>query len=438
MIARSLALLLATTFAVSANWSNWRGPNFNGATTASNLPIKLKQNVKWELDTLPGASTPIIDDTQIYLTAVDPAKKQLVAFAVNRETGKVAWEDRPAAGISVPKGDAISLHGRSNYASPSAVTDGERVIFSFGNGDFHSYTLDGKKQWSRNLQKDLGVFTYQWTYSATPLLHKGTLYVAILQRDQVAHKGLGKDGNQSFLLAVDPATGKDMWKHIRPSKAQMESLEAFGTPLPYTENGREEIILFGGDVMTGHDPKNGSEFWRWGTWNPNHGEKWWRTVPSAVAGGGAVLACAPKKAPIYAAKTGLSGTHEGDDGKLWHSKSRDVSSDVPTPAYAAGSFFVLSDVSKALSRINPKTGDVEWAIKLPGRHKWRASPTVADGKVWLMNHNSMVAVVDAKTGAIMSTENLGDKSDDNARATVAISNNKIYVRTLNKLLCIGK
>ncbi|MFT5126624.1 MAG: outer membrane protein assembly factor BamB [Rhodothermales bacterium] len=438
MFARSLALLLVSTLAVSANWSNWRGPNFNGSTTASNLPTDLKANVKWELSTLPGASTPIVDDTQIYLTAVDPEKKQLVVFAVDRKTGKLVWEDRPHTGFTVPKGDPISLHNRSNYASPSAVTDGERVIFTFGNGDMHSYSLDGKKQWTRNLQKDLGVFTYQWTYSATPLLHKGIVYVPLLQRNLVAHKGLGKDGNESFLLAIDPATGKDMWKHIRPSKAQMESLEAFGTPLPYTENGREEIILFGGDVITGHDPKNGSELWRWGTWNPNHGEKWWRTVPSAVAGGGAVLACAPKKQPVYAAKTGLSGTHEGDDGKLWHSKDRAVSSDVPTPAFADGSFFVVSDVAKAISRVNPKSGKVEWSTELPGRHKWRASPTVADGKIWLMNHNSMVAIVDAKTGKLEKTEKLGADGDDNARATVAIAHNQIYVRTLNKLLCIGR
>jgi outer membrane protein assembly factor BamB len=437
MILRTLALFLATTLAASANWTNWRGPNFNGSTDASNLPTELKANVKWELATLPGASTPIVDDTQIYLTAVDPKKKQLLVFAVNRKTGKVAWEDRPSTGFSVPKGDAISLHNRSNYASPSAVTDGERVIFSFGNGDLHGYSLDGKKQWTRNLQKDWGVFTYQWTYSATPLLHKGTLYVAVLQRDKVAHNGLGNEGNQSYMVGIDPATGKDMWKHVRPSIAQMESLEAFGTPLPYTENGREEIILFGGDVMTGHDPKNGKEFWRWGTWNEGHEQKWWRTVPSAVAGGGAVLACAPKKAPIFAAKTGLSGTHKGDDGKLWHSKHRDVSSDVPTPAFADGSFFVLSDVGKAISRVTPKSGEVEWSTKLPGRHKWRASPTLADGKVWLMNHNGMIAIVDAKSGKIVKTELLGNEGDDNTRATLAITKGQIFVRTLNALFCIG-
>jgi outer membrane protein assembly factor BamB len=423
MLSRSLALFLLTAGATFANWTNWRGPNFNGSTEASNLPTDLKANIKWELPTLPGASTPIVDDTQIYLTAVDAAKMQLVVFVVNRETGKIVWEDRPSTGFTVPKGNAISLHGRSNYASPSAVTDGKRVIFSFGNGDFHAYSLDGKKQWSRNLQKDFGIFTYQWTYSATALLHKGTMYVPVLQRDQVA-VGIGKDGNESFLLAVDPATGKDKWKHVRPSDAQMESLEAFGTPLPYTENGREEIILFGGDVLTGHDPANGKEFWRWGTWNKNHSEKWWRTVPSAVAGGGAVLACAPKKAPVYAAKTGLSGTHEGEDGKLWHSTNRAVSSDVPTPAYADGSFFVL--------------GDVEWSTDLPGRPKWRASPTVADGKIWLMNHGGEVAILDLKSGAILNRQQLGADGEDLARASIAIADNRIYVRTLNKLHCIGK
>ena len=70
-------------------------------------------------------------------------------------------------------------------------------------------------------------------------------------------------------------------------------------------------LIAGGDVLTGHDPQSGKEIWRWGTWNPNHKEQWWRLVPSPVVGKGVILVCAPKKAPIFAIKTGLKGIMRG-------------------------------------------------------------------------------------------------------------------------------
>src|SRR5438093_13480351 len=101
-------------------------------------------------------------------------------------------------------------------------------------------------------------------------------------------------------------TGKELWRHVRPADAVQESLEAFTTPIPFTHDGRTEILITGGDCITGHDAASGKEFWRWGTWNP---EKigHWRLVPSPVAGAGVALACGPKGAPVFAAKLGGSG-----------------------------------------------------------------------------------------------------------------------------------
>ena len=82
---------------------------------------------------------------------------------------------------------------------------------------------------------------------------------------------------------------------------------SFGTIIPY----KDELLVAGGDVLTGHNPKNGKEIWRWGTWNPNHKEQWWRLVPSPVVGEDKILVCAPKRAPIYAIRSGLTGVTQG-------------------------------------------------------------------------------------------------------------------------------
>jgi outer membrane protein assembly factor BamB len=258
----------------------------------------------------------------------------------------------------------------------------------------------------------------------------------VLQRDRPVH-GRGKQGGESFLLAMDPATGKELFRHVRPSEAAQESLEAFSTPIPHKQGNREEILVVGGDCITGHDPETGKEFWRWGTWNPNRIGHW-RLVPSPVAGGGVILACAPKGSPVYAVKAGLNGSFTDESVLAWKSESREVTSDVSTPLFMDGDFFVVAEDKRNLSRVEAASGKVKWTVELPGRKKYEASPTGADGKIYLMNFASDVVVVNPKDGKILSTVAMGDGNDDMARSTVVASHGQLFIRTNKKLYCIGK
>jgi outer membrane protein assembly factor BamB len=236
---------------------------------------------------------------------------------------------------------------------------------------------------------------------------------------------------------MDPATGKTLWKVQRPSDAVAESREAFSTPVPYTYNGREEILISGGDMLSGSDPETGKELWRWGTWNPTRIGHW-RLVPSPVAGDGIILGCAPKRDPVYAVKAGGSGTLD-NSWLAWKSDTvREVSSDVPTPAFYDGDFFVLSDVRKSISRVEPKTGKVKWSKELPGNAKYEASPTAAAGHIYLQNFKGDVVVVEAKSGDIRSTVAMGDSGDDETRSVVAVAHGQLFIRTNHKLFVIGK
>ena len=231
----------------------------------------------------------------------------------------------------------------------------------------------------------------------------------------------------------NPKNGKTIWKQKRPSVAQKESLESFGTIIPHNN----QLLIAGGDVLTGHDPKSGKEIWRWGTWNPNHKEQWWRLVPSPVVGKGVILVCAPKKAPIFAIKTGLKGIHEGSDGLSWETKAEPtLTSDVPTPLFYDGKFYILSDLKKVLSRVNPQNGKIEWSKELPGKYKWRSSPTAGDGKVYIMNHNGEVVVISSQSGEILHLAKMGGTYDDNTRSSVSIGSKELFIRTNEILYCI--
>ncbi|MED6314685.1 MAG: PQQ-binding-like beta-propeller repeat protein, partial [Verrucomicrobiota bacterium] len=348
-----------------------------------------------------------------------------------RRTGELKWSHLVTNGHR--------QDNRSDYASPSPVTDGQVVTFFYGDGALATFTPDGEELWSQNIQEKHGQFAFLWTFSTSPLIHNGILYMQVLQRDtKVGSKG--SDDNRSYLLALDPKTGKQLWKVYRPAKARSESLEAFSTPIPFSHKGRDEILIAGGDCLTGHDPKSGKELWRWGTWNPTRIGHW-RLVPSPVAGGGVVLACAPKRAPVYAIKAGGEGNISAS-GKVWNSEgSRDgVSSDVCTPLFYQDSFFVLygEGRDKMLSRVDPKTGKIQWSTDLQSRSLFRGSPTGADGKIYVQNHAGTVHVIDAKSGRLLHKAEMGESGDDQTRASVAIAHGRLFIRTNGRLYCIGK
>ena len=428
------ALALAVSHSAEAgNWPNWRGPNYNGSTDEKGLPEKFSktENLLWEV-TLPGdgASAPIVWEDGVYLTAADEEAGGIVAMRIDRKTGKTVWKNFFSKGIR--------QDDRSTYAAPSAVTDGKKVYFFTGSGALVCYDMDGKEIWARNIMKDYGTFAFGWTFSTSPVLWEGTLYLQVLQRDTaVGDKGFKDKMNESYILAMDPDTGKEKWRHIRPTTAQVESREAFSTPVPNEYNGRKELLVVGGDYLTGHDPATGKELWRWGTWNPGNKEPYWRLVPSPVFGEGVVIACGPKKAQAYGIKAGGSG-NLGDDAIAWVSED-DVASDVPTPLYYQGRFYILNGRKKLLNCIEPKSGKVIWSERLNAKVKLEASPTGADGKIYVISHLGEVFVVKAGDKfELISESNMGEAQSTYIRAPIVAAQGNLLIRANDKLYCVGK
>ena len=428
-----LAVLCAPLAA--QDWTHWRGPSFNGSSTAKDLPVTFSktENIKWTAP-MPGpsAATPVVLGDRVFVSSTDMASKTLIALCFDRKSGKELWKTE--IGIGYNRDD------KSNFASPSPTTDGDRVYFFYGNGDLAALTLDGKKVWQRNLEKDYGQFAMQWTFSSSPTVHKGILYQQVLQRNVPMHGRGRTDGPiDSFLLGLDPKTGKELFKVVRPSEAKQESLEAFSTPIPYTYAGREEILISGGDMLSGHDPKSGKELWRWGTWNPTRIGHW-RLVPSPVAADGVVLGCGPKNAPVFAIKLGGNGDL-GDKGILWNSESnREITTDVPTPLYYQGLFYVLNGGKKSISAVDPKTGTALWTGQLDSRIVFENSPTAADGKIYCMNQRGDVYVIAAgKEGfKVLHKAEMGDDIDKALRSSIVPSGGNLFIRTGGTLYCVGK
>jgi outer membrane protein assembly factor BamB len=427
-------VLACAAMAGAANWGQWRGPFFNGSTTEANLPDDWSptRNVAWSAE-LPGASaaTPIVWDDHVFVSSTDPARDTLCALGFDRRTGKQLWRRDVAQGVR--------KDSRSSFAAPSPATDGQVVVFFYGSGHLAAFDFDGQPLWKRNIQKDYGPFAFLWTFSSTPVLYDGKLFLQVLQRD-VAVRGRGLTGqeNESYLLALDPASGQEIYRAERPSQAVAESREAFSTPIPFEFQGRRELLIAGGDDISGHDPETGRELWRWGTWNPQRIGHW-RLVPSPVAGDDIILVCAPKGDPVYALPAGGSG-RLGDAAVIWDSAgNRELSADVPTPAFYDSDFFVLNDLRRTFCRVDPHTGHVKWQMDTPGREKYEASPLLADGKAYLINFDAQVAIVDADTGELIRQIDMQqERTQDRVRSSLVAAQGQLFIRTNARLYCIGR
>jgi hypothetical protein len=184
----------------------------NGSTRDIGLPSEFSptDNVKWSMDMpSPSASVPIIWGDDVFVSMAEPDasgdfdKGKLFAMCLDRETGEVKWKDEAGSGFA--KDD------RTNFSAPSAVTNGEVVVFFFGSGDLAAYEVGGKKLWDTNIQEDYGEFAFGWTFSSSPLLHGDVLYFQVLQRDVQAN-GFGKEaGNESCFMGVVLYTGVGLW-----------------------------------------------------------------------------------------------------------------------------------------------------------------------------------------------------------------------------------
>ena len=410
------------------NWPQWRGPFFNGSTTETGLPTQWSktENVAW-VTPLPGHSgaTPVVWEESVFVSTPDE-QKNLILVCVDRKTGQVRWRK------VVSTGDREV--GRNNTASPSPVTDGKRVFVMFATGDLAAFDFSGHERWRRNLAKEYGRFANMWMYGSSPMLYQGGLYVQALQSnprpDDYNHALGDSPARESFLLRLDPESGTNVWRQVRPTDAKGEAQEAYTTPIPYTGKEATEIILVGGNYVTAHAASTGAELWRCGGLNPRN-EFYWRTVPSAVVAEGMIIACAPKGDPVLAIRDGGRGVVT-ETHIAW--KLKEHTSDCVTPLVYQRKLFVLDGDHQIITCLDPQTGAKAWQGNLGVKEIFRASPTGADGKIYCLSEGGTAVVLDAGNEfRILATVRMGEAP---VRSSIAVAHGDLFIRTAKNLYCV--
>ena len=425
-IARAVCVLALIPLAVRAeNWGQWRGPNQNGVGMAENLPTtwSLTKNLIWKTE-LPSwsGSTPIVWGDRVFVVSPSPARTpeerepggpEIYILCLAREDGRERWR------YKLDEGNR--LWRKHNNTSPSPVTDGAHVWVMTGNGVVMCLDVDGKAVWTRDLQKEYGAFGLYWGYASSPILYDSKLIVQVLH-------GMHTD-DPSYLVALDANSGKEVWREERATDALRESPDSYTTPALLKRDGETQIVVTGGDCVTGHDPDTGREIWRADGLNPQQRGNY-RIVASPVVIDDMIYA-PTRRRPLLALSAGGTGDVSGNVVWKWEGAG---APDVPTPA-SDGTYFYMVDDRGLATCLDAKTGAVVWGPERTAQGVVSASPHVADGKVFLLNENAVTTVLAA--GPEFKVLGTNELDGTYTLSSPVSAGSQLFIRTATHLYCIG-
>lgn len=244
----------------AARWSQFRGPNGQGAAPAARIPAQFgpQTNVLWKTGVPPGHSSPVVWDRRIFLTAGEPDnKRELITLAIDRRDGRILWRR------SVQAETPGRFHPLNHPAASTPTVDDKHVYVYFGTYGLLCYDHAGREVWQRRIDTP----SSKYGMATSPILH-GDKVILVLDGD----------GGSSRLLAVDRDTGRTVWEQPRPLfKAN------WSTPMLFRHGDAEELIVLGSRRLTAYDPATGAEIW-WAGGFPDE------TVGVPVSGAGLLFA----------------------------------------------------------------------------------------------------------------------------------------------------
>lgn len=406
-ITRRLFVLCALLFAMSqvfaaipvgGNWAGWRGDG-TGVSLEAKLPLSWSAttNVLWRTP-LPGegSSSPIIWGEQAFVIASSAGGTKRLVLSLNIKDGTIRWQ-RELAATKAPQTD-----DKSGYAPATPVTDGQRVYAFFDSPGLVALDMEGNVLWTL----PLGPFKTQYNITNSPILDKDTVIMVC------DHNG------DSFIIAVDKATGLERWRTPRKQGAH------YATPLLINSQGKSQIIVDANTVRS-YDADTGKELWSCAGLASS-------VSPSPIFDHGLVLATSGRNGPTMAIDPGGSG-----DVKETHVRMQ----------LTTGGPYVISPLACPTFMIPGDDGNIRFVddngkivYNLLLRSHFTASPVLGGAYVYWVAENGDTFIIDihALTSATPVATVIGKNSlGEQCLASPAIASGCFFIRTVKALYCLA-
>ena len=378
-----------------ADWPCWRGPQYDGVSrdTATTLPWKESPKVLWELPTGSAFSAVTVVGELVYTCGTEEEKQ--VLFCVNAGTGEVAWKKAFAEGVADRQG------GDGTRATPT-LNDGKVYIFGGEGTLLCADANSGDEVWSTKFDG-----RPRWKYSGSVLI-EGNLAV------------ISPGGADGGLLALDKATGKVVWKGG-------EGGAGYATPYPFTFEGTRYIACPLAKKVIIVDAKSGREVWSmpWVTrYDVNASTPIYHDGHLFVSSGyrhGCILV------KLRADGDRLAGT------TVWESKA--IANKFHTCILLDGKLYGADE--QKLKCVDFLTGQEAWSLdEVAGDRTQLGTLLLNQGYLIFLSEKGQLSVAKASpTGfdAVGATRVLTGR----CWTVPTLHNGRLYVRNLEKLVCLG-
>jgi len=431
-------LFIVLPSCTTTNWPQFRGSDQNMVVKAGTLPAEWGEelNIRWKSAIeKEGWSSPVVWGDRVFITSAVPVK---VSPPVERQRGEPAPEGEDQSYLrdvyrwqvtcfDLKTGEAIwnrvaregnpriKKHRGTTYAGETPVTDGKRLYVYFGMTGVYCYDLEGGLLW----EKDLGAFPTLngWGTGSSPVLYRGRLYVQVDNEEQ------------SFLVALDSATGQETWRVDRDEKT------SYSTPFIWKHSTGTELVT-GGKTARSYDPETGKLLWELRM--AGH-----YTIPSPVAEGDHLFlgntAFRDTPGTLFCVRAGAEGDitpAEGEttsSGVVW--SNPDAPTDNPSMLLLDGLLYQVSSRGGTVTCMEAATGEVVYQERIGGVGRCWASPWAWDGKVHFTDEKGVTRVFRAGRAFELLGEN---RLDDTFWTSVAAAGDAYLMRGAEFLYCIGQ
>jgi outer membrane protein assembly factor BamB len=416
-----LLVLLLTAASFPDNWPQFRGPDSMGVAEDPRLPDtwSATENVVWK-SSIPGRgwSSPIVWGERIFLTSVvaevDPGSPKTglysggpqdipegehrwMVYGLDWSTGAIVWEKEVHRGRP-----SSARHLKNSFASETPVADGERVYAYFGNLGVFAFDHQGKLLWERELPP---LPTRNgWGTASSPVLHDGRLYL------------VNDNEESSYLLALDAATGKEIFRVPREEKSN------WSTPYVWRNEVGTEIVTTGANKIRSYD-LDGKLLWEIAGMSSI-------TIPTPFSKFGLLYVSSgyvgDDLRPVYAIKPG---------GEIAWSHQQAGPYNV-SPILYGENYYTLHDRGFFTSH-DAKSGKIVYDKQRidPVAGAFTASPWAYNGKIFCLSEEGVTYVIESGPEFRVVARN---SLDEVALATPAIARGSLLIRTATKLYRISQ
>jgi outer membrane protein assembly factor BamB len=240
-IAIALALLAASTAGAEEAWTSWGGPRgdftVEGGVLAEAWPAEGPRRI-WERPLGGGYSSILYQGGRLYTMYRDGDEDVIVAL--DAATGATVWQQRdtPTFWPEMDKG-----FGLGPNSTPLWI---EGKVIGIGiSGRMRAVDAGtGKVVWQRDLPRDFGrrKRVEEYGYSGNPLDYKGTILTLV-------------GGEQAAVVALDPDDGSLVWQSAPGGVS-------YAQPTITRLAGREQYVYFEPEGIVALDPATGKTLWK--------------------------------------------------------------------------------------------------------------------------------------------------------------------------------